>query len=112
HLVNDLLDAPRTNNGKVVLKRERVLLARSLEEVIAAHRSTLSTRELDFCVEQAPDLLYLDADPARLFQVLDNLLTNAIKFTPAGGRITVTVGREEDAATIAVRDTGIGIAPE
>lgn len=112
HLVNDLLDITRINNGKVVLKRERVSLPRCLEEVASAHRSTITNRHLSFSVEQPDTPIYLDADVARLFQVLDNLLTNAIKFTHPGGAIKVTLSREDGDAVIRVTDTGIGIPSE
>ncbi|MCW8195058.1 response regulator [Proteobacteria bacterium 005FR1] len=112
HLVNDLLDITRINNGKVVLKRERVSLPRCLEEVVAAHRATINNRQLKFAVSQPQSPIYLDADVARLFQVLDNLLTNAIKFTQPGGSIQVDLGCMDGTAEIRVKDTGIGIPPE
>ncbi|MGQ9425666.1 ATP-binding protein [Gilvimarinus sp. F26214L] len=112
HLVNDLLDITRINNGKVVLKRERVSLPRCLEEVIAAHRSTLAVRELHYTVEGPREPIFLDADSARLFQVLDNLLTNSIKFTQPGGHIRLAMTREGAEAIIRIKDTGIGIPPE
>lgn len=112
HLVNDLLDITRINNGKVVLRRERVSLPRCLEEALAAHRSTLVSRELELSVQQPDSAIYLDADPARLFQVLDNLLTNAIKFTQPGGSVHVAMERDGLDAVIRVRDTGIGIPAE
>jgi signal transduction histidine kinase/ActR/RegA family two-component response regulator len=120
HLVNDLLDITRINNGKVMLNRERVSLSRCLDEVLAAHRSTLSSRDMAFSVAKPDSPIYVDADAARLFQVLDNLLTNAIKFTPPGGRIHVTMvkeenecdGKQQGQAIIRVADTGIGIPAE
>lgn len=112
HLVNDLLDITRINNGKVVLKRERVSLPRCLEEVLAAHRPTLFSRQLTFSVDKPDTPIYLDADAARLFQVLDNLLTNAIKFTQPGGSIHVAMEREGGRAIISVEDSGIGIPAE
>jgi signal transduction histidine kinase/ActR/RegA family two-component response regulator len=112
HLVNDLLDITRINNGKVVLKRERVSVLRCLEDVAAAHRSMITNRHLDFAVEQPEAPIYLDADVARLFQVLDNLLTNAIKFTHPGGSIRVCLSRQDGNAVIRVKDTGIGIPPD
>lgn len=109
HLVNDLLDITRINNGKVVLRRERVSLPRCLEEALSAHRATLVKRQLELSVKQPDAPIYLDADAARLFQVLDNLLTNAIKFTQPGGRIQVELEKQDTQALIHIRDTGIGI---
>ncbi|MEX1032107.1 MAG: ATP-binding protein [Cellvibrionaceae bacterium] len=112
HLVNDLLDITRINNGKVVLRRERVSLPRCLDEVLAAHRSTLVGRKLGFSIDKSESPVYLDADAARLFQVLDNLLTNAIKFTQPGGSIQVSIGKLAREAVISIKDNGIGIPPE
>lgn len=112
HLVNDLLDITRINNGKVVLKRERVLLSRCIDEVMGAHRATLQSRQLHYRVLSPERAIFLDADAARLFQVLDNLITNAIKFTEPGGFIEISLEPEEDWAVIRITDTGIGISPE
>lgn len=112
HLVNDLLDITRINNGKVVLKRERVSLSRCLNEVIGAHRATLQNRQLHYRIVSPHDPIFLDADAARLFQVLDNLITNAIKFTEPGGFIQITSEVVAASAQIRVIDTGIGISPD
>lgn len=112
HLVNDLLDITRINNGKVVLKRERVLLSRCLDEVMGAHRSTLQARQLHYRIVSPERSIFIDADAARLFQVLDNLITNAIKFTEPGGFIEIASRVVEDKAEIRVSDTGIGISPD
>lgn len=112
HLVNDLLDITRINNGKVVLKRERVLLSRCLDEVMGAHRATLQNRQLQYRIVAPERPIYLDADAARLFQVLDNLVTNAIKFTEPGGFIEIASEVVDDRAQIRVKDTGIGISPD
>lgn len=112
HLVNDLLDIARINNGKVVLKRERVLLSRCIDEVIGAHRSTLQNRHLQYRILAPQQPIFLDADAARLFQVLDNLITNAIKFTEPGGFIEIDMEVDGEIAIIRITDTGIGISPD
>lgn len=112
HLVNDLLDITRINNGKVVLKRERVLLSRCLDEVMGAHRAALQSRQLQYRILSAERPIFLDADAARLFQVLDNLITNAIKFTEPGGFIEIASHVAGKHAQIRVTDTGIGISPD
>ncbi|KLU36749.1 hypothetical protein AB595_12270 [Massilia sp. WF1] len=112
HLVDDLLDIARITRGKIELKKEPVLLrtivATAVETSIAlieAHRHTLG-------VELPAEPLELEADVTRMVQVLSNLLNNAAKYTPSGGRITLSVWREDGHAVIAVADSGIGIAPE
>jgi PAS domain S-box-containing protein len=109
HLVDDLLDIARITRGKIELKKEPVLLrtivATAVETstaLIEAHRHTLQ-------VELPPEPLELDADVTRMVQVLSNLLNNAAKYTPAGGRVKLSVWREDGHAAIAVSDSGIGI---
>ncbi|HVL69789.1 MAG TPA: response regulator [Vicinamibacterales bacterium] len=108
-MVDDLLDVSRVTLGKIQLAKEPVLLAdvlaRSVENVRdAAARASLSL-ELRIDGEPVPLL----GDSTRLEQVFVNLLTNAIKFTPPGGRITLEAEREQGEAVVRVRDTGIGI---
>ncbi|HET9624795.1 MAG TPA: ATP-binding protein [Kofleriaceae bacterium] len=113
HLVDDLLDVSRITRGKIELKRVRVELAEVVARAIEMASPLIEQRRHELVVEVAPRGLALDADPARLAQVVANLLTNAAKYTEPGGRITVT-GARRDPGDIAlvVRDTGIGIAPE
>jgi PAS domain S-box-containing protein len=111
-LVDDLLDVSRIARGKLELRKQPVdlaaLVARSVEQV----RPFLDERQhrLGLAVTGGP--LRLEADPARLEQVLSNLLHNAGKYTPPGGRIRLTVGREDDFAVLRVQDNGIGIRRE
>ena len=111
-LLDDLLDVSRITRDKLVLKPRRV----DLTDVIAAALETsrplidagLHTLEVELPGRPIP----LNADPVRLAQVLSNLLNNAAKYTPAGGRITLSAAREGDRAVVSIRDTGIGIAAE
>ena len=107
-LVDDLLDVSRFLRGTVDIRHERVdvdqLIAQASEMV-----SPLLERERHTLDVNMPHGLTMDGDPARLKQVLVNLLTNAAKYTPAGGRITVTVEATAEEVTIRVRDNGIGI---
>ncbi len=112
HLVNDLLDIARVASGKIVLQRETVDLR---DVVAAAVESSMPLVEaarhrLDVVLPDAS--LDIDADPVRMAQVIGNLLTNAAKYTPPGGRIVLQAGMEDGAVAIAVADDGIGIAPE
>lgn len=111
-LVDDLLDVSRVTSGRVHLSRARVdlieLVKRCVDEagaVIAAHGL-----ELELAAEPGP--IVVEGDAVRLDQVVNNLLTNAGKYTPRSGRVRVSVGRSGDRAVIAVEDTGVGIAKE
>jgi PAS domain S-box-containing protein len=113
-LVDDLLDVSRMARGKVVLRRERIAL-----EVLVAHAVesvqplvTAKSQELSITLPEEP--LVLNADPARLEQVLCNLLNNAVKYTNDGGRIELVAALEDQGRTLTLRvsDNGIGIAQE
>jgi signal transduction histidine kinase/CheY-like chemotaxis protein len=111
-LVDDLLDVSRINQGKINLRRETVDLAAIAAETVEDLRSLAEAHgdRLRLVLPSGP--LWLDADPTRLAQVTANLLHNAIRYTPDGGRITLEVRRAGDEAVIEVVDNGIGIAQE
>jgi signal transduction histidine kinase len=126
-LVDDLLDAARISRGKLELRRERVELSSIVGQAVEAARPLCERRNHHLTVTIPSGPIYLNADPARIFQIVNNLLNNACKFTPRGGHIWLTVEREnasEDACAeaastrlasqvaIRVRDTGIGIAAD
>lgn len=111
-LIDDLLDVARISGGKIDLQKSRV----DLRDVLAAAIET-STPFIDnghhaLVVQQPDDALYMDADPTRIAQVLANLLNNAAKYTPEGGRIVVTVSRAGQDAIVTIADNGIGIPAE
>ncbi len=114
-LVDDLLDISRIATGKVTLSRRRLDLATVIERAIEMASPLLEQRRHTL-VTNVPARIFLDADPERLEQVFSNLLTNAAKYTPEGGRIEVSAARTADAVddrvTVAVTDTGVGIAKE
>jgi len=112
HLIDDLMDVSRINSGKIVLQKERIDLADAIRHAVETSMpSALAARHrLDMALPQRP--LTLDADPTRLAQILGNLLGNAVKYTPQGGRICVTVKEEIGSAVIEVRDSGMGIPLE
>jgi CheY-like chemotaxis protein/anti-sigma regulatory factor (Ser/Thr protein kinase) len=83
-----------------------------LAEAVETARPLIEERRHRLSVEVGPDSLRVDADPSRLEQVAVNLLTNAAKYTPAGGRIWLSVARDGPEVVIAVRDDGMGIPPE
>jgi two-component system CheB/CheR fusion protein len=111
-LVDDLLDVTRIGAGKIDLKKEPVNLADLLSRVTEACRPEADERRQQLALLLPAGAIALEADPARLQQVFTNLLTNAIKYTPEGGRIWVKATVEGNEAVGGVEDTGVGIAPE
>jgi signal transduction histidine kinase/ActR/RegA family two-component response regulator len=111
-LVDDLLDMSRITQGKIELRRERVALTTVVAQAVEAARPFYKSRRHELTVALPQEEMYLDADPARVAQVVGNLLSNAGKFTDDGGRIWLSVERDDWQAVIRVRDTGIGIAVE
>ena len=109
-IVDDLLDMGRVHSGKILLERR----ALRLDEVVQAYMEAVSQTERasDYTINVETEAACVDADPTRLEQVIANLLDNALKYTPAGGSIRVSVRAEEVEAVLAVADSGIGIAPE
>jgi signal transduction histidine kinase/CheY-like chemotaxis protein len=106
-LVDDLLDLGRLTTGKILLNREPTDLAEIVRRVAA---TVVATRRLDHVTFAADtDSVWIEADVVRIEQVIENLLSNAAKFTPAGGQIRVTAGREGSEAVVRVNDTGGGI---
>jgi CheY-like chemotaxis protein/anti-sigma regulatory factor (Ser/Thr protein kinase) len=111
-LINDLLEVVRIDRGKLQLARRNISLNECISEVVEAVQLRVDAAQLALRIELPAEPLYVDADPERLVQILDNLLRNAICYTEAGGTIEVCVRREQDRAVITVRDTGIGMEPE
>jgi len=109
HLMDDLLDVARVISGKILLTRQRIDLAPLVERLVATMKLTGSADRHQLNVELAD--VWIDADATRIEQVVNNLLTNALKYTPAGGRIDVRVGSDGDQAMLEVCDTGVGIPP-
>ncbi|HLO75602.1 MAG TPA: PAS domain-containing sensor histidine kinase, partial [Magnetospirillum sp.] len=112
-LINDVLDVSRVESGSMALRDEVVEVAALMHsaQVMVSDRA----REIGLAIEiaLAPGLPALSGDPLRLKQVLLNLLANAVKFTPAGGRIVMRGRlRDDGGVTLTVEDTGIGISPE
>jgi len=108
-LVDDLLDVSRITRGKLELRRCPVLLSEVARNAVEAARPLIDDagHTLTLSIPEEPIELY--ADPHRLAQVLSNLLNNAAKYTPEGGRIEFGAHREEGEAVLSVRDTGVGI---
>ena len=112
-LIDDLLDLSRIARGKLRLRRERVDLHPVVEQALAICHPGIAEAGLTVAVELAATRHHVEADPAKLQQILWNLIKNATKFTPPGGTITVRT-RDEGADEVAVDviDTGAGITPD
>lgn len=111
-LVEDLLDIARASTGKFRLDCQRVDMARIIHEAIDACSPLMIANSLSFSSNLPECALMVNGDPARLTQILGNLLGNAAKYTPANGTVSLTATIEVDHLTICIRDTGIGITPK
>jgi signal transduction histidine kinase len=108
-LIDDLLDVSRVSQGKIELRRENHQAADIFRAALEASMPLIDAAGHTLNVEQPEEPIWLDADLTRLAQVVGNLLNNAAKYTPAGGRITLSARVQNDTAVIAVADNGIGI---
>jgi PAS domain S-box-containing protein len=112
-LVDDLLDVSRITTGKVQLRAERLDLVRVVRQAVADHRPGFEAKGVGLEPRLPDTPVWVSGDSTRLAQVLDNLLTNALKFTPRGGDVAVSVTAGPDGqAAASVRDTGVGIEPQ
>jgi len=109
-MVDDLLDVTRVTTGKIALQRRPVDLAEAVSGYLAALNAARRLEGYEVEVHVPP--LWVDADPARLEQIVMNLLLNAIKYTPTGGRIGVRARAEGDHAVLRIEDSGVGIPPD
>ena len=108
-LVDDLLDVSRITRGQIELRREDVTIAAVVAAAVEAASPSLSAERHTLEVAVPDEPIWVHADPARLSQVLTNLLNNSAKFTPRGGAITIEAWPDGDEAFVRVRDNGIGI---
>ena len=111
-LVDDLLDLSRITRGRIEIRKQRVELSSILNQAVEGSRFIVETMGHRLDVTAPAEPITLDADPARLTQVLGNLIQNACKFMPPGGRVELRAGREGAQAFLRVRDQGVGIAPD
>ncbi|MGJ9419275.1 PAS domain-containing protein [Massilia sp. CMS3.1] len=109
HLIDDLLDIARISGGKLELKRERVDLKRVLASAVETSAPLIDAARHQLKVTLPDAALLVDADVTRIAQVVANLLNNAAKYTPAGGRIALSAREDAGMAVITVSDTGVGI---
>jgi signal transduction histidine kinase len=110
-LINDVLDLSKVEAGRMELALSDVSIEETLESGITMHRARADRNDIALRLEVAPDVGFVRADERKVRQVVFNLLSNAVRFTPAGGHVDVTARREHDLVEIAVADSGVGIAP-
>ncbi|HJS24433.1 MAG TPA: ATP-binding protein [Pyrinomonadaceae bacterium] len=110
-LINDLLDLSRLERGKVSLNHETVSLAAIIDSAVETVRADAAAKGIDIRSHAGDQLLLVEGDRLRLQQIAWNLLNNAVKFTPPGGRIEISLGSDSEGAVLVVADTGQGIDP-
>ena len=108
-LIRDLLDLSRLRSGKLELNRETVSPVASIENAIETVRIDADAKSIEISVSAPDEMLFVQADPVRLEQIIWNLLNNSVKFTPHGGRIEVSLEEAEDELVLTVSDNGQGI---
>ncbi|HEX5475109.1 MAG TPA: hybrid sensor histidine kinase/response regulator [Vicinamibacterales bacterium] len=109
-LINDLLDVTRISKGKLHLEMRVVDLKQVVETACEMIGDSARAKGIEVATDAAPT--FVAGDEGRLLQIATNLLTNAVQFTPSGGRITVSVGGDDEQAVLSVQDTGAGIDPK
>jgi len=111
-LVDDLLDVSRITQGSVRLERRHCALRDVLSPAVETWRHLITQRRQQLSIDIPKRAIWLDVDPTRFTQVIANLLHNAIKFTPQGGRIDIIAAEEDGWMVLRVRDSGEGMTPE
>jgi CheY-like chemotaxis protein/two-component sensor histidine kinase len=110
--VDDLLDISRITKGKLRLNKERVELRVAVNRAAESARPFIECRKHEFSVSLPTESIWVQADPARLEQIIVNLLNNAAKYTNPGGLIRLSVKQTGTEAVLKVRDNGLGMRPE
>lgn len=110
-LINDLLDLSRLQRGKISLNHEPVSLAAIIDNAVETVRADASAKGVDLRLNVGDQLLLVDGDRLRLQQIAWNILNNAVKFTPSGGSIEISLSSDIDRGVLVVKDTGQGIDP-
>jgi len=111
-LIDDLLDISRITTGKIELKKERIDAAAILDAALETSRPAIEAGRHGVFVSRPAGPLPVEVDPTRMAQVVGNLLNNAARYTPEGGRIELSAEREGDQVVVRVRDNGIGLEPQ
>jgi signal transduction histidine kinase/DNA-binding response OmpR family regulator len=111
-LIDDLLDVSRIISGKLSLERQPVLISKVIEAVLESVRPSFEAKGVEFETAFEPGRSLISGDVNRLQQVFWNLFTNAVKFTPAGGKVVIGLRQSDGYLEVSVRDSGIGIDPQ
>ena len=111
-LVDDLLDVSRISQGRIELRREDLLLSEVLDQALETVAPMAREKKQHIRVESDIEAVWVNADRARLVQTFVNVLTNAVKYTHAGGNVRVKTHPEEQSVSVEIADDGPGIAPE
>ena len=112
HLVDDLMEISRITQGRVELRKQALDFLEIVQNAVEVVRPAIAEADHQLSIELPEETIIVDADATRVTQVITNLLTNAAKYTPAGGKVSVQVKRQGQEVMLAVRDTGIGIPPQ
>lgn len=111
-LVDDLLDVSRITRGKLQLRKATIDLAEVVRDALATSKPHLEEGKQQVVANLPDDTIHVHGDPNRLAQVVSNLLNNAAKFTPPGGKVEITLECEDGEAIVLVKDNGVGIPVE
>lgn len=111
-LVRDLEELSKAEAGQIQLEKEAVNPAELVETAVSRLRSQFADKQVSLTTDVPPNLPVINVDPARMTQVLLNLLGNALQYTPPGGRVTVRLSTDDSVVQIAIQDTGIGLTAE
>jgi len=111
-LIDDLMDVSRISVGKVKLELQRMDLADVVRQVVDDSRHLFEKKGVGFQVTLPEKPIMVEVDPVRFAQVVNNLRHNALKFTPEGGRVRLSLEREGEEAIVRMTDTGVGMTPE
>lgn len=111
-LIDDLLDVSRIITGKLSIDRGRVDLGKVIEAALDVTRPLAEAKGIEFHNATTTGTCFVDGDQTRLQQIFWNLFSNAVKFTPDGGRVDIETASDDSSVTVSVTDTGIGINPE
>src|SRR5262249_45753626 len=110
-ILNTLMDISEAATGVLELRRAPVDLGSLLADVVELYEDVADAKKVTVTLDRSADIT-VDGDRDRLRQVFANLLDNAIKYTPSGGQVRITIGREGDSAAMTIQDTGAGISAE
>ena len=111
-IINGILDLSKVEAGKMDLECEDFIISKIIDETLNSMSSLSVRKNIKFILENNVDEMNIHADKAKLRQILYNLLTNAIKFTPENGEVSVSIDKTDNGIQVSVKDTGIGIPAE